>query len=79
MFLAILDSLVPASSNLFCCPVYADKCCLLALKSDFCLVDIFRKKNPRAISFTWSNKDFSQASCLDRFYFFLSPSVVLRK
>ena len=37
-------------------------------KSDFCLVDIFRKKNPKAISFTWSDKDFSQASRLDRFY-----------
>ena len=47
----------------------ADKCCLLALKSDFCLVDIFRK-NPKAISFTWSSKDFSQASCLDHFYIF---------
>ena len=46
----------------------ADKRCLSALKSDFCLVDIFRKRNPKAISFTWSNKDFSQASRLDRFF-----------
>ena len=46
----------------------ADKRCLLALKSDFCLVDVFRKQNPKALSFTWSNKDFSQASRLDRFY-----------
>ena len=46
----------------------ADKRCLSALKSDFCLVDIFRKRNPKAISFTWSNKDFSQAFRLDRFY-----------
>ena len=46
----------------------ADKCCLSALKSDFCLVDVFRKQNPKALSFTWSNKDFSQASRLDRFY-----------
>ena len=46
----------------------ADKHCLSALKSDFCLVDIFRKQNPKAISFTWSNKDLSQASRLDRFY-----------
>ena len=46
----------------------ADRRCLSALKSDFCLVDIFRKQNPKLISFTWSNKDFSQASCLDRFY-----------
>ena len=46
----------------------ADRRCLSALKSDFCLVDIFRKQNPKPISFTWSNKDFSQASRLDRFY-----------
>ena len=46
----------------------ADKCCLSALKSDFCLVDVFRKQNQKAISFTWSNKDFSQASHLNRFY-----------
>ena len=46
----------------------ANKRCLLALTSDFCLVDIFRKKTPQAIFFTWSNKDFSQASRLDRFY-----------
>ena len=38
-----------------------------ALKSDFCFADIFRTKNPKAISFTWSNKDFSQASRLERF------------
>ena len=48
-----------------------DKRCLPALKSDFCRVDIFRKRNPKAISFTWSDKDFSQASRLDRFFFFL--------
>ena len=46
----------------------ADKRWLSALKSDFCLVDVFRKKNPKAISFTWSNKDFSPASRLHRFY-----------
>ena len=40
----------------------------MALKSDFCLVDVFCKKNLKAISFTWSNKDFSQASCLYCFY-----------
>ena len=45
-----------------------DKHCLSALTSDFCLVDIFRKKNPKAISLIWSNKDFSQASRLDRFH-----------
>ena len=45
-----------------------DKRCLSAVKSDFCLVDIFQKKNLKMISFTWSNKDFSQASRLNRFY-----------
>ena len=39
-----------------------------ARKSDFYLADIFRKKNPKAISFTWSNKDFSQACRLHPFY-----------
>ena len=53
-----------------------DKHCLSALKSDFCRVDIFRKRNPKAISFTWSDKDFSQASRLDRFFFFLIFSVL---
>ena len=47
---------------------------LSALESDFSLVDIFRKRNPKAISFTWSNKDFSQASRLDRF--FISSSLL---
>ena len=52
--------------------ISADKRCLSALKSDSCLVDIFRKLNPKAISFSWSNKDFSQASRLDHFYIFSS-------
>ena len=52
----------------------ADKRVLSALKSDFCLVDIFCKRNPKAISFTWSNKDFFQASRLDRF--FISSSLL---
>ena len=52
--------------------VSADRRCLSALKSDLCLVDIFRKRNPKTISFTWSNNDFSQASRLDRFYIFSS-------
>ena len=41
------------------------------LMSDFFL-DIFCMKNPNVISCTWSNKDFSQASCLDRLYIFSS-------
>ena len=52
-----------------------DKHCLSALKSDFCLVDIFPKKNLKATSFTWSNKDFSQASRLNRFYISSSSSI----
>ena len=53
----------------------ADKRRLSVLKSDFCLVDVFRKKNPKSVSYTWSNKDFSQASRLDRF---LTSSSLLR-
>ena len=44
-----------------------DKKCLSAFLSDFSLVDVWRKINPRGISFTWSNSDHSQASRLDRF------------
>ena len=54
--------------------VSADKRRLSALKSDFCLVDVFRKRNPKSVSYTWSDKDFSQASRLDRF--FISPSLL---
>lgn len=46
----------------------ADKKCLLALKSDFDVIDIWRKRNPRVKSFTWANKAYSQASRLDRFF-----------
>ena len=52
----------------------ADRHRLSVLKSDFCLVDVFRKKNPKSVSYTWSNKDFSQASRLDRF--FISSSLL---
>ena len=52
----------------------ADRRHLSALKSDFCLVDVFHKKNPKSVSYTWSNKDFSQASRLDRF--FISSSLL---
>ena len=44
-----------------------DKKYLHALLSDSSLIDIWRKKNPRGTSFTWSNADYSQASRLDRF------------
>ena len=52
----------------------ADRRHLSALKSDFCLVDVFRKRNPKSVSYAWSNKDFSQASRLDRF--FISSSLL---
>ena len=44
-----------------------DKKCLNAFFSDFRLIDVWRKLNPRAVSFTWSNSDHSQASRIDRF------------
>ena len=46
----------------------SDKTCLAALKTDFSLVDVYRKLNPHGISFTWSNSSNSQASRLDRFF-----------
>ena len=47
-----------------------DKKCLTAFLSDFSLVDVWRKLNPRGVSFTWSNSDHSQASRIDRFFSF---------
>ena len=44
-----------------------DKRCLNAFSSDFSLIDVWRKLNPRGVSFTWSNSDYTQASRLDRF------------
>ena len=46
----------------------ADKASLVTLMSDFSLVDVWRKQNPRVISFTWSNSDRTQASRIDRFF-----------
>ena len=46
----------------------ADKTSLVALMSDFSLLNVWRKQNPRLISFTWSNNDRTQASRLDRFF-----------
>jgi len=48
--------------------LFSHKNCLAALKTDFSLVDVYRKLNPRGISFTWSNKNNTQASQLDRFF-----------
>ena len=39
--------------------------CFQAFLSDLSLVDVWRKNNPRGVSYTWSNS--SQASQLDRF------------
>ena len=41
---------------------------LCSLKSDFSLMDVWRKQNPRKILFTWSNSDCSQMSRIDRFF-----------
>ena len=49
------------------CVLPMDKNSLCSIKSDFTLVDIWRKQNPLKISYTWSNKDHSQASRIDRF------------
>lgn len=46
----------------------SDTAVISALKSSFLLIDVWRKKNPRAISFTWSNSSNTQASRLDRFF-----------
>ena len=53
-----------------------DKNSLCSLKSHFSLVDVWRKCNPREISFTWSNSNNTQASRLDRF--FISKSLFSR-
>ena len=46
----------------------SDKLSLSSLKSNFLLTDVWRKRNPRAISFTWSNSNITQASRIDRFF-----------
>ena len=48
----------------------ADKTSLGTLMSDFLLIDVWRKQNPHAISFTWSNSDGSQASQIDHFFIY---------
>ena len=47
---------------------------LAALKADFSLVDVYRKRNPHGISFTWSNSNNSQALRLDQC--FISQSLL---
>lgn len=46
----------------------SDKTSLSSLKSSFLLTDVWRKRNPRGSSFTWSNSNNTQASRLDRFF-----------
>ena len=46
----------------------ADKTSLVTLLSDFSLVDVWRKQNPRRVSFTWFNHNRTQASRIDRFF-----------
>ena len=46
----------------------ADKTSLVTLLADFSLVDVWRKHNPRKISFTWFNHNRTQASRIDRFF-----------
>lgn len=54
----------------------SDKNCLCSLKSDFSLVDVWRKQNGHGVSFTWSNSNHTQASRLDRFL--ISKSLLQR-
>ena len=56
-----------------------DKKSLESLMADFTLVDIWRKRNLRRVSYTWSNSDHSQASRIDRFFIAKSfvPNVLL--
>lgn len=54
----------------------SDKLSISSLKSNFLLTDVWRKRNPRAISFTWSNSDNTQASRIDRF--FVSKSLLCK-
>ena len=45
---------------------FPDKNTLHTLMGDFGLVDVWRKRNPRGVAFTWSN--IGQASRIDRFF-----------
>ena len=45
----------------------ADKTSLPTLMSDFSLFEVWRKQNPRKISFTWFNSNRTQASRIDLF------------
>ena len=59
----------------------ADKTSLVTLMSDFSLADVWRKQNPRTVSFIWPNSDLTQASRIDRFFkpnLFLIRSLLVR-
>lgn len=45
----------------------SDQKLLRSLCADFSLTDIWCKNNPRKVTFTWSKKDHTQASRIDRF------------
>lgn len=53
-----------------------DKNSLASLMSDVSLVDIWRKRHPRKIMFSWSNTNRTQASRIDRF--FIAKSLVCK-
>lgn len=46
----------------------ADQKLLCSLRTDFSLVDVWRKQNTRNVEFTWSNSSHTQASRIDRFF-----------
>ena len=46
----------------------ADKTSLFTFMTDFSLVDVWRKQNPRKVSFLWSNSDRTKASRIDSFF-----------
>ena len=45
----------------------ADRRTMSAFRADLHLIDVWRKANPKGRSYTWANKDFSQASRIDKF------------
>ena len=45
----------------------ADRRTMSAFRADLHLIDVWRKANPKGRSYTWANKDLSQASRIDKF------------
>lgn len=52
----------------------ADQKLLCSLRTDFSLVDVWRKQNTGNVEFIWSNSSHTQASRIDRFFFLLKIS-----